>query len=59
MPEPDGVTLLLRSRTKTKLVGAATWTDAYLAAFADHAGLKLVTLDKGALGYQIEFEKIE
>ena len=59
LPEPDGVTLLLRSWTKAKSVGAASWTDAYLAAFAAQAGLKLATLDKGALAYPVDAERIQ
>jgi len=58
LPEPEGVTLRLRSWTVTRRVGAASWTDAYLAAFAVQAGLKLATLDKGALIYPVDAERI-
>lgn len=59
LPEPDGVTLLLRSWTKARSVGAASWTDAYLAAFASQAGLIFATLDKGALAYPVDAERIQ
>jgi len=59
LTEPEDVTPLLRSWTKSKTVGAASWTDAYLAAFAVQAGLRFATLDRGALVYPIEAEPIE
>ena len=58
LPEPEGVTVLLRSWTRVRQVGAASWTDAYLAAFAVQAGLKLATLDQGALVYPVDAERI-
>jgi hypothetical protein len=44
--EPAGLALAFRSRTEVKSSAPKTWTDAYLAAFAEAAGLTLVTFDK-------------
>lgn len=40
----------LRARTGANSVSPKIWTDAYLAAFAETAGLKLVTFDKALAG---------
>jgi toxin-antitoxin system PIN domain toxin len=49
LPEPDGLDPRLRALAKSRHPSPKVWTDAYLAAFASAAGLKLVTFDK-ALG---------
>ena len=36
----------LRTRTAASSISPKTWTDAYLAAFAETAGMALVTFDK-------------
>jgi toxin-antitoxin system PIN domain toxin len=58
LPEPEGVTKLLRSWTTAQRVGAASWTDAYLAAFSVRAELGFATLEKGALAYPAKAERI-
>ncbi len=58
-PEPAGVMALMRKWTEDRALSGASWTDAYLAAFAVQAGLKLATLDKGALTYPVEVEPIQ
>ena len=55
----DGVMPLMRRWTESRELSGASWTDAYLAAFATQAGLRFATLDKGALVYPIEAEPIE
>lgn len=45
--EPEGVTELWRALCPPEIVAPKKWTDAYLAAFAIAAGLRLVTLDRG------------
>jgi toxin-antitoxin system PIN domain toxin len=44
--EPAELEQALRTRTKANSISPKTWTDAYLAAFAETAGLTLVTFDK-------------
>lgn len=44
--EPRGLTDALRTATSADEVSPKMWMDAYLAAFAEAAGLRLVTLDK-------------
>ena len=58
-PEPEGVMALMRQWTEGRAMSGASWTDAYLAAFAVQAGLKLATLDKGALIYPVDAEPIQ
>src|SRR5712692_5117776 len=48
-PEPDGVEPKLRALARGHQSSPNVWADAYLAAFASTAGLRLVTFDK-ALG---------
>ena len=48
--EPAGLEELFQSRTMTQTSSPKEWTDAYLAAFADAAGLQLVTFDKALAG---------
>lgn len=44
--EPRGIEELLRARTSKKRSSTKEWADAYLAAFAEAAGLRLVTFDR-------------
>ncbi len=44
--EPLGLEALFRLRSHSKLASPKEWTDAYLAAFAEAAGLTLVTFDR-------------
>ena len=44
--EPRGVEKCLENLVESGLVVRKTWTDAYLAAFAISAGLRLVTFDR-------------
>jgi toxin-antitoxin system PIN domain toxin len=52
LPEPDGLDSRLRTFAKSRLSSPKAWADAYLAAFASTAGLRLVTFDK-ALGSRL------
>ncbi|HWG21099.1 MAG TPA: TA system VapC family ribonuclease toxin [Terracidiphilus sp.] len=45
-PEPPGIEAAFRPRTSGFDPAPKTWVDAYLAAFAETAGLTLVTFDK-------------
>jgi toxin-antitoxin system PIN domain toxin len=44
--EPKQVEELLRARTMKDETSTKEWADAYLAAFAESAGLRLVTFDR-------------
>jgi toxin-antitoxin system PIN domain toxin len=44
--EPSGLDPRLRSMSRSRLATPQLWADAYLAAFATSAGLRLVTFDK-------------
>jgi predicted nucleic acid-binding protein len=46
MEEPAGIETGLRQRTESEFASPKTWADAYLAAFAEAAGLTLVTFDR-------------
>jgi hypothetical protein len=46
LTEPPGVGGSFRTFSSASTPSPKTWTDAYLAAFADTAGLTLVTFDK-------------
>lgn len=46
MEEPAGFEIGLRQRTGSEFASPKTWADAYLAAFAEAAGLTLVTFDR-------------
>jgi hypothetical protein len=46
LDEPPGMTKLLRNKTSDGVVAPKMWMDAYLAAFAEAAGLSLVTFDR-------------
>ena len=45
--EPDGVESAWRQLMMQKGVGASSWTDAYLAAFAQEHSYELITFDAG------------
>jgi uncharacterized protein len=45
-PEPASIDAAFRTRSRAAQSSPKLWTDAYLAAFAETAGLKLVTFDK-------------
>jgi hypothetical protein len=44
--EPVGLDICFRSSTSSSHISPKTWADAYLAAFAEAAGLTLVTFDR-------------
>jgi uncharacterized protein len=46
LAEPDRLDLRFRVLTRSRHASPKVWADAYLAAFASTAGLKLVTFDK-------------
>lgn len=46
LPEPDSIDSGLRSFSLARRASPKLWADAYLAAFANTAGLKLITFDK-------------
>jgi predicted nucleic acid-binding protein len=46
MEEPAGIDPLFRKLTDRKESSTKQWADGYLAAFAEAAGLRLVTFDK-------------
>jgi len=46
LAEPEGMDLKFRNLARSRLSSPHVWADAYLAAFASTAGLKLVTFDK-------------
>jgi toxin-antitoxin system PIN domain toxin len=48
--EPVGLETGLRLRTSANSPSPKVWTDAYLAAFAEAAGLTLVTFDRALAG---------
>ena len=48
--EPSGIDPIFRQGTMVGQNSPKTWTDAYLAAFAEAAGLTLVTFDKALAG---------
>ena len=48
--EPVGLNAALRQRTSVDSPSPKTWTDAYLAAFAEVANLTLVTFDRALAG---------
>jgi predicted nucleic acid-binding protein len=48
--EPVGLEAALRQRTSADSPSPKTWADAYLAAFAETAGLTLVTFDRALAG---------
>jgi predicted nucleic acid-binding protein len=48
--EPSGMESALRANTRLNSPSPKTWADAYLAAFAETAGLTLVTFDRSLAG---------
>jgi uncharacterized protein len=46
VPEPNGIEAEWQKLTSSDRSQAKLWTDAYLAAFADVAGMQLITLDR-------------
>jgi uncharacterized protein len=51
MAEPLGIEAAMRKITSSAQFRHADWTDAYLAAFAQSANLRLVSFDKGFAQY--------
>jgi len=49
LPEPDDLELRFRKHSRLTIASPKVWADAYLLAFAQTAGLTLVTFDR-ALG---------
>ena len=49
--EPSGIEPAMRALTSTGRFRSADWTDAYLAALARLAGLRMVSFDKGFAQY--------
>lgn len=47
--EPAGLDVIWRRHTQGTLFSTNVWSDAYLAAFAESAGLTLVTFDRAFL----------
>lgn len=47
IPEPAGLEPHWRNHTRRRTRSHKVWADAYLAAFAETAGLELVTFDRG------------
>lgn len=48
--EPAGLEAIFRSLTGSRLASPKDWADSYLAAFAEAAGLTLVTFDRALAG---------
>ena len=46
MDEPQGIDPLFRERTDRQEASTRQWADGYMEAFAEAAGLTLVTFDK-------------
>lgn len=55
MDEPDGIELKLRSFTQAATFSPKVWNDAYLAAFADLAGVEIVTFDQGFSQFGVRY----
>ena len=49
--EPPGIEVAMQKLTHSPKSGTPDWTDAYLAAFASLAGLRMVSFDKGFKQY--------
>ena len=54
LPEPDGVDPRLRVLAKGRQSSPNVWADAYLAAFAAAAKLRLITFDKALAAKSVE-----
>ncbi len=50
--EPPGIEVAMQKLTHLTRSGAPDWTDAYLAALASLAGLRMVSFDKGFKQYR-------
>ena len=50
--EPEGIEPVWRSNTQGPTFSPKVWNDAYLAAFAQVAGLEIVTFDQGFTQYK-------
>lgn len=50
--EPPGLETAVRRWTADRQAATKVWTDAYLAAFAQAAGVSLVTFDRGFRRYE-------
>jgi len=50
MDEPRGIDPLFRQHTDRDEASTKQWADGYLTAFADAAGIRLVTLDRALAG---------
>lgn len=50
MEEPRGIDPLFRQCTNRDEASTKQWADGYLAAFAEAAGIRLVTLDRALAG---------
>lgn len=48
--DPSGLEKLLRTQTESESISPNVWMDSYLAAFAEAAGLTLVTFDRALAG---------
>jgi uncharacterized protein len=48
--DPSGLEKLLRAQTESESISPRVWMDSYLAAFAEAAGLTLVTFDRALAG---------
>ena len=49
--EPPSIEVTMQKLTLSPKSGIPDWTDAYLAAFASLAGLRMVSFDKGFTHY--------
>jgi len=54
LPEPAAIDSRLRAFSKSRQPSPKVWADAYLAAFASTAGLRLVTFDKAMRSKSVE-----
>jgi predicted nucleic acid-binding protein len=52
MREPEGLEEAWKMLTRNQIYSHRIWNDAYLAAFAQTADLKLITFDKGFRDYK-------
>jgi toxin-antitoxin system PIN domain toxin len=57
-PEPAGVMAVMKEWTSGTHLSGSGWTDAYLAAFAHQAGLRIATMDRGVERFPVEVELV-
>jgi toxin-antitoxin system PIN domain toxin len=50
--EPEGIEAAWKKHTKQRKYSHRVWSDAYLVAFAECAGMRNVTFDRGFMGYR-------